>query len=248
MHPALYVFGSFHNVFFTIVSRSSTISLHLLGAISHEQLVLCIQKIRCLKVPRHQKDATRCPGDCDDPFYDIEPGEVWYSVLNRKIAGSFLEGAGGTDHRHPGISATPFMLSIAQASKPPNAPERADATAKFVRHPHSLTHVIVLVSGLQLTEEERDADRQLLTLVPVAEEQGHGGEQASLEEPQQYAAHHEGAERVDEPRAEAYDPPAEGDGGYDPVELEPLDQDGGGEFREDVEDVEYRYRGLPLRQ
>ena len=137
---------------------------------------------------------------------------------------TFLLGRGeGTYHRQPGISATPFMLSMAQASKPPKAPERADATASIVRYSQSSTYSAC--SRPPLTEEERDTDRQLLALVPVAEEQGHGRKQAAFEEPQQYAAHHKGAKGLNESRAEAYYAPAEGNSWYDSVELEPLHQD-----------------------
>lgn len=113
------------------------------------------------------------------------------------------------------------MLSMAQASKPPKAPDRADATAKCQKLPW--TDVCRAYPRVQLTEQERDANRQLLALIPVAKEQGHSREKAPFKKAQQYATHHKGSERVDEPRAKAHYPPTEGDSGYDSVELQSFD-------------------------
>lgn len=75
MRPTLYIFRCFLDVFFAIVARPATIRLHLLGSFPHEQLVICVQEIRCLEVPRYEEDAACSPGDCDYAFDYVEPGE-----------------------------------------------------------------------------------------------------------------------------------------------------------------------------
>ena len=95
-------------------------------------------------------------------------------------------------------------------------------------------------------EKIRNPNPQLLPRVPITQKQRHGREQAPLKEPQQNPTSNQAAEILHESRAQAHQAPAERDGGNHAVELEPLDEDGSGEFGDDVEDVEDRYGRLQI--
>lgn len=132
------------------------------------------------------------------------------------------------------------MWIIAQARSPPKAPEIAEATFGFCEKlPWDW-------AAWELTEEERNAEAELFALVPVTQEERHGGEQTPLEEPEKDAGDNEGPEGFDEAGAHAHDAPEEGDGGDDAVELQSLDPDRGGELGENVKDVEDGYGRLEM--
>lgn len=108
VQPALHVLGSFLDILSAVVARPScqvlapccisyprvksqpgnnpsmvltTVSLHLLGPHLHQQLVVCIQEVRRLKVFRYKKNATSCPGDRNYAFDNVEPDRFRVSVL-----------------------------------------------------------------------------------------------------------------------------------------------------------------------
>lgn len=210
MKPALDVLCSQLHVLDGHMSRPARVGFCELSSAFHDGLVLVVEKVGSLVVLGHKENAACGKDDSDNSFQNVQPG-----IIN---TAGYEHSERFTYHRHPGYPAVPSMCKTPHAMRPPKAPDKAEATA-----PQSI-YLASEESHCRHTKEKGNASSKFFALVPVAQEQCHGWEQATFEKAQEDSSGDESTKALYEARTHADDSPAKGDERNYTVELQSLDE------------------------